>query len=132
MVDVKDMMDENMKEFMREIATSVRNDIKETLKDAMITKKEEIKLDLTPNLQQESITEDTPQQTLRDEQLNNLIEEMEIEKNLTRGKHQHHMKKLKTKKDQEAIETNSESASKTRASTMKSRQKRPYRKGKNR
>ena len=39
MVDVKDMMDENMKEFMREIATSVRNDKKETLKDAMITKK---------------------------------------------------------------------------------------------
>ena len=39
MVDIKDMMDENMKEFMRKIATSVRNDIKETLKDAMITKK---------------------------------------------------------------------------------------------
>ena len=34
--------------------------------------------------------------------------------------------------DQEAIEeTNSESASKTRAGTRKSRQKRPYRKGKN-
>ena len=39
MVDIKDMMDENMKEFMRGIATSVRNDIKETLKDAMITQK---------------------------------------------------------------------------------------------
>ena len=39
MVDVKDMMNENMKEFMREIATSVRNDIKEPPKDAMITKK---------------------------------------------------------------------------------------------
>ena len=49
MVDVKDMMDKNMKEFMQEIATSVRNDTKETLKDAMITKKEERKLDLTPN-----------------------------------------------------------------------------------
>ena len=49
MVDVKDMMEENMKEFMREIATSVRNDINETLKDAMITKREESKIDLTPN-----------------------------------------------------------------------------------
>ena len=39
MVDIKGMMDENMKAFMREIATSVRNDIKETLKDAIITKK---------------------------------------------------------------------------------------------
>ena len=38
-VDVKDMMNENMKEFMHEITMSVRNDIKETLKDAMITKK---------------------------------------------------------------------------------------------
>ena len=78
MVDVKDMMDENMKAFMREIATSVRNDIKETLKDAMITKGEESKVDLTPNSQ--PITQDTPQQTPRDEQLNNLIEEMKIEK----------------------------------------------------
>ena len=39
MVDVKDMMNENMIEFMREIRMSVRNDIKETWKDAMITKK---------------------------------------------------------------------------------------------
>ena len=99
MVDVKDMMDENMKEFMREIATSVRNDIKETLKDAIITKGEESKVDLTPNSQPEPITQDTPQQTPRDEQLNNLIEEMKIgKKNLTRGNHQHYLKKLKTKK----------------------------------
>ena len=91
MVYVKDIMDENMKAFMREIATSVRNDIKETSKDVMITKKEERKID--------SITQGTPQQTPRDDQLNNLIEEMEIEKKtLTRVKHQHHLKKLKTKK----------------------------------
>ena len=65
---------------MREITTSVRNDIRETLKDAMITKGEESKVDLTPNSQPEPITQDTPQQTPRDEQLNNLIEEMKIEK----------------------------------------------------
>ena len=42
-VDVKDMMNENMKEFMHEITMSVRNDIKETLKDAMITHKKKRK-----------------------------------------------------------------------------------------
>ena len=41
---------------------SVRNDIKETLKDAMITKqKEERKIELTANSQPEQITQDTPQ-----------------------------------------------------------------------
>ena len=35
---------------------SVRNNIKETLKDAMNTNKEEIKIDLTPKSQLELIT----------------------------------------------------------------------------
>ena len=38
---------------MREMTMSVRNDIKETLKDAMITKKEERKIELTANSQPE-------------------------------------------------------------------------------
>ena len=38
-VDVKDMMNENMKEFMREVTMSVRNDIRKTLKDTIITHK---------------------------------------------------------------------------------------------
>ena len=81
MVDVKGMVNENMKEFMREITMSLRNDIKETLKDEMNTNKGEIKRNLTPNSQPELITQDTPQQTLRVEELNNLIEAMDIEKN---------------------------------------------------
>ena len=80
MVDVKDIMNEKMKEFMREITMSLRNDIKETLKDAMNTNKEKIKIDITPNLQPDLITQDTPQQTPRVEELNNLIEEVDIEK----------------------------------------------------
>ena len=59
MVDVKDMLNKNMKEFMRESITSLRNDIKETLKDAMNTNKKKIKIDLTPNLQPDLITQDT-------------------------------------------------------------------------
>ena len=39
MVDVKDMMNENMKEFMREVITSVRNDKRKTLKDTILTHK---------------------------------------------------------------------------------------------
>ena len=45
MVDVKDMMDENLKEFMREIATIVRNDINKTLKEVLTKKTEDRKID---------------------------------------------------------------------------------------
>ena len=78
MVDVKDIVNENMKEFVLEITMNIRKDIKETLKDTMNTNKEKIKIDLTPNSQPELITQDTPQQTPRVEELNNLIEEMDI------------------------------------------------------
>ena len=46
----------------------------------MNTNKEKIKIDITPNLQPDLITQDTPQQTPRVEELNNLIEEVDIEK----------------------------------------------------
>ena len=130
MVDDKDMTDENMKECMREIAPSFRNDIKETLKDVMITKKKERKIDLTPNSQLEPITQDTPQQTPRDEQLNNLIEEIEIEKSPNKRKTPTSSEEIQNQEDQEAIEITSESASKTKASTRKSRQKKTLQKGK--
>ena len=77
MVDVKDMVNENMKEFMRGITMSLRNDIQVTLKDTMNTNNEEMKIDLTPNSQPELITQYTPQQTPRVEELNNLIEEID-------------------------------------------------------
>ena len=56
------------------------------------------KIELTPNSHLEPITQDIPQQTPRDEELNNIIEEMDIENTLTRGKHQLLLKKIRTKK----------------------------------
>ena len=129
MVDVKDMMDENLKEFMREISTSVRNDINKTLKEVLTTKIEDRKLDLTPNSQPEPITQDTLQLTPRAVQLNNLIEEMEIEKKPNKRKTPSPSEETQNQEDQEAIETNSESASKMRAGTRKSRQKKTLPKG---
>ena len=96
----------------------------------MITKREESKIDLTPNSQPEPITQDTPQQTPRDEQLNNLIEEMEIEKKTNKRKPPTPSEETQNQEDQEAIENNSQSASKTRAGTRKSRQKNTLLRGK--
>ena len=86
MIDAKDMVNKNMKEFMREILMSLRNDIKATLKETMETNNDESKMDITPHSQPELITQDTPQQTPRVEELNSLIEEMDIEKTLNKRK----------------------------------------------
>ena len=61
MADVKDLMNENRKECMREIAASIRNDIKATMKESMNIKKDEQQMTLTPNSQPELITQDIPQ-----------------------------------------------------------------------
>ena len=57
---------------------------------------------------------------------------MEIERNPNKRKTPTPSEETQDQEDQEAIENNSEFTSKTRAGTKKSRQKRPYRKGKNR
>ena len=103
MVDVKDMVNENMKEFMREISMSLRNDIKATLKEAMKTTNEESKMDLTPHSQPELITQDTPQQTPRVEKLNSLIEEMDIEKTPNKRETPTPSEESQNQEDQEAI-----------------------------
>ena len=103
MVDVKDMVNENMKEFMREISMSLRNDIKATLKDAMKIFNEETKMDLTPHSQLELITQDTPQQTPRVEKLNSLIEEMDIEKTPNKRETPTPSEESQNQEDQEAI-----------------------------
>ena len=41
MIDVKYLMHENIKEFMREMAVIIRNDIKATMKESMNTTKDE-------------------------------------------------------------------------------------------
>ena len=78
-----------MKELMREMTASIRNDIKATMKKSMNTKNNEQQISLTPNSQPELITQDTPQLSPRVEELNDLIEEMKFEKNPTRGNPQY-------------------------------------------
>ena len=75
MVDVKDLMHEDMKEFMREMAVSISKDIKATMKESMKTMNS-----LTPSSQPELITQGTPQLSPRVVELNDLIQEMDIEK----------------------------------------------------
>ena len=41
MVDVKDLMNKNMKELMREMTVSIRNDINATMKESTNTKSNE-------------------------------------------------------------------------------------------
>ena len=90
MVDVKylmnENMNENMKEFMREVAVSIINDIRATMKESMKITNNDQQINLTPNSQPELITQDTPQPTPRVAELNDLIEEMDIEKNPNKRK----------------------------------------------
>ena len=80
---------------------------------------------LTPNSQLEPITQDTPQQTPRVEELNNLIDEMDIEKTPNKRKaptSSEEKQDQEDQEDQEEIEdTNSDPTSKTRSGTRKSR-----------
>ena len=77
---------------------------------------------LTPNSQPEPITQDTPQQTPRVEELNNLIDEMDIEKPPNKRKAPTSSEEKQDQEDQEETEdTNSDPTSKTRADTRKSR-----------
>ena len=80
MIDVKDLMNENIKQFMREMTVSIRNDIKVTKRESMNTKKEVQQIILTLNSQPELITQDTTQPSARVEELNYLIEEINVEK----------------------------------------------------
>jgi len=122
MVDVKDLVNENMKEFMREITMNLRNDITATIKETMTTKNNNSTMHLTPNSQPEPITQDTPQQTPRVEELNNLIDEMDIEKSPNKRKAPTSSEEKQDQEDQEETEdTNSDPTSKTRSGTRKSR-----------
>ena len=73
-------MNENTKQFMREMTVSIRNDIKVTKRESMNTKKEVQQIILTLNSQPELITQDTTQPSARVEELNYLIEEINVEK----------------------------------------------------
>ena len=88
----------------------------------METKKDESKMNITPHSQPELITKDTPQQTPRVEELNNLIDEMDIEKTPNKRKAPTSSEEKQDQEDQEETEdTNSDPTSKTRSDTRKSR-----------
>ena len=97
MVNVKYLMNENMKAFMREVDVSIINDIRATMKESMKITNNDQQINLTPNSQPELITQDTPQPTPRVAELNDIIEEMDIEKTLIRQRHQHNPMKTRTK-----------------------------------
>ena len=87
-----------MKEFMREIAVSISNDIKATMKESMKTTNNEHQISLTSNSLPELITQDTQQPSSRVSKLTDIIEEMDIEKKTMGEKHQHLTMKIRTKK----------------------------------
>ena len=97
MVDVKDLLNEKMKKFMREMTMNLRNDITATMKDAINTKGEQ-QVNLIPNSQPELITQDSLQQQPRVKELNNLIDEMDIGKISNKRKAPTPSKTLRIKK----------------------------------
>ena len=75
-VDVKEIMNENIKEFMKQMTVSMRSNIVESMNtEPMINNQ----TNLSPMSQLEPITQDSPHLTPPVEDLNDLIEEMEIE-----------------------------------------------------
>ena len=77
MVDVKDLLNENIKEFMKEIYLSVKSTIDVSIPSRVVGNMHNF---LSLNSQLEPITQDITQPTSRVEDLNNLIDEMDIEK----------------------------------------------------
>ena len=111
-----------MKELMREMVASISNDIKEPMKESMKTKNNEQKISLTPNSQPELITQDTPPPSPRVAELNDLIEEMDIEKKHNKRKAPTPSNKDQNQDIQEVVkEPASESSSTTRAGARKLR-----------
>ena len=86
MVDVKDLLNENIKEFMKEIYLSVKSTIDVSIPSRVVGNMHNF---LSLNSQLEPITQDITQPTSRVEDLNNLIDEMDIEKTPINERHQH-------------------------------------------
>ena len=130
MVDVKDLMNENMKDFMREMAVSISNDIKATMKESMKTTNNEQQISLTPNSQPELITQDTPHPSPRVAELNDLIEEMDIGKSPNKREAPTPSNDDQNQDIQEVVkEPTSEPSPKTRTGARKSRINKTLQKG---
>ena len=77
MMNVKEPINETMKEFMKEMTVSIRSNIVESMNTQPMINNQ---TNLSPMSQLEPITQDSPHLTPPVEDLNDLIEEMEIEK----------------------------------------------------
>ena len=76
MVDVKELINETMKEFMKKMTVSIRSNIVKSMNTQPMINNQ---TNLSPMSQLEPITQDSPHLTTQVEDLNDLIEEMEIE-----------------------------------------------------
>lgn len=76
LMDVKHIMEENMKQLTKEMAVSIRRNVVDSMN---IHKTLNIQTNLTPLSQPEPIIQNFPNPTPQVEDLNNLIEEMVIE-----------------------------------------------------
>ena len=77
MVDGKEWMNENMKEFMKEITVNVKSNIIESMNIWLGNKNQN---NITPNPQPKPTTQETPQPKITVEELKYLIDEMDITK----------------------------------------------------
>ena len=74
-VDVKELMNEDRKEFIKKTVFSIRSNIVDPMSEIILNKQ----TNLTPMSQPEPINQDSPHSTPQVEDLNNLIEEIDIE-----------------------------------------------------
>lgn len=77
LVDAKELLKENMKEFMKVITHNIEILIYASLPSLVVRN---IQTTLTPNSQLKPITQDTPQQKPMVEDSKNIIDEMDVEK----------------------------------------------------
>ena len=86
MVDIKGIMNDNMKELMKEITVTVKSkNIVESMKKQAVNNNQ---TNLTPTSQQEQSPKTHHKQQL-EKYLNNIIEEIDIERRSIKEKHQH-------------------------------------------
>ena len=128
MVDVKAIMNENMKHLMKEMVVSIRHNII----DAMNTQKPNSTTILTPTNSPKIITQ-SPNPTIQQDELNNISEDMDIEKSPNKRKAPTPSNENEQDDNKDTKDDTSESArkNKERAAARKSRLNKTQQKGHN-
>ena len=127
-MDVQELMNENMKLLMKEMAVSIRNNIVDTMKTQRTIKET---TNVTPISPTELITQSS-HRTPQVEELNNLIYNMDIEKSPNKRKAPTPSNENENQEEEkESTEDNSDSArkNKERAAARKSRLNKTQQKG---